>query len=170
MLITIGIDPGISGALALLHGDLVFVYDMPTITVKKAKKQQKCISPIETLDVLRGWFEEYGALPCAIEEVGAMPGNGSTGMFRFGDSYGVVRAMAIAAGHRVQYVRPAVWKKHLALGQDKGKSRLVAQEMWPTQSDLFKRVKDDGRAEASLLALWAVKFGRMGERSEEVGF
>jgi len=89
-----------------------------------------------------------------IEQVAAMRGQGVTSMFRFGQSYGVTQ-MAVAA-HKIpmQFVTPAKWKSYLGLSRDKGVSRSLASQRFPKQADLFKRVKDDGRAEAALLALY----------------
>jgi len=89
-----------------------------------------------------------------IEQVAAMRGQGVTSMFRFGQSYGATQ-MAVAA-HKIpmQFVTPAKWKSYLGLSRDKGVSRSLASQRFPKQADLFKRVKDDGRAEAALLALY----------------
>ena len=75
-------------------------------------------------------------------------------MFRFGETYGATQ-MAVAA-HKVpiQYVTPAKWKGHFRLNRDKGVSRGLATQRFPDCADLFKRVKDDGRAEAALIALY----------------
>ena len=89
-----------------------------------------------------------------IEKVSAMPGQGVSSMFRFGEGYGALQ-MAIA-GHRHtrHFVTPATWKKHFKLSRDKGVSRGLAIQRFPQHAKLFARVKDDGRAEATLLALY----------------
>jgi len=89
-----------------------------------------------------------------IEQVAAMRGQGVSSMFRFGETYGATQ-MAVAA-HKIpiQYVTPAKWKSHFRLNRDKGVSRGLATQRFPDCADLFKRVKDDGRAEAALIALY----------------
>jgi crossover junction endodeoxyribonuclease RuvC len=150
--VILGVDPGLSGALALVHaGRIVDVIDTPIFQVKGKR----------LLDVygLARWLDQSQALhaieKAVVEEVGAMPGQGVTSMFSFGHVYGAVRGVIAAHFIPMTDVRPNVWKKHYRLSQDKDASRRVATATWPTEGGRFARVKDDGRAEACLLALWA---------------
>ena len=147
-----GIDPGFTGAITLYWpetGDIE-VHDMPTMPSTKGKIVLNMHSIIE---ILRP--ENDKARVGFIEQVGAMPGQGVTSMFRFGEQYGALK-MALAAHETPMYlVTPQKWKKHFSLSsRDKGVSRGLAMQRFPKYADQFKRVKDDGRAEATLIALY----------------
>jgi len=150
-MIYIGIDPGFSGAIAFYapKENIVSIYDMPVYQNAKGKTE---INLYELHEILEPETDEPHM--AIIEQVAAMRGQGVTSMFRFGQSYGVTQ-MAVAA-HKIpmQFVTPAKWKSYLGLSRDKGVSRSLATQRFPKQADLFKRVKDDGRAEAALLALY----------------
>lgn len=147
---SLGIDPGLSGALAALIDGTVFVYDVP---VGEVRGKRNLAIP-DVLAILADWGESYGSLPCAIEQVWAMPRQGVSSMFRFGEVYGGLQVAAVATGHQLHRVTPAEWKRTLHIPKGKDAARLMAQERWPSQAQLFARKKDDGRAEAALLALW----------------
>lgn len=148
----IGIDPGFSGALAVLDsmtGTIVSVMDMP---VQKNKKGKLELNLHMLFDLLTP--PENTQVKAVLEFVAARPGQGAPATFRFGQGYGAVE-MALA-GHKipVQYVTPAKWKKHFGLTKDKGVSRGFATQRFPDHAEAFQRVKDDGRAEACLIALY----------------
>ena len=151
MTIYIGIDPGFSGAIAFYapKENIVSIYDMPVYQNAKGKTE---INLYELHEILAPETDDPHM--AIIEQVAAMRGQGVTSMFRFGQSYGATQ-MAVAA-HKIpmQFVTPAKWKSYLGLSRDKGVSRSLASQRFPKQADLFKRVKDDGRAEAALLALY----------------
>jgi len=150
-MIYIGIDPGFSGAIAFYapKENIVSIYDMPVYQNAKGKTE---INLYELHEILAPETDDPHM--AIIEQVAAMRGQGVTSMFRFGQSYGATQ-MAVAA-HKIpmQFVTPAKWKSYLGLSRDKGVSRSLASQRFPKQADLFKRVKDDGRAEAALLALY----------------
>ncbi len=149
MSITVGVDPGLSGAIALVdsYGVLVDVYDMPVLN--------RNVSP-QLLHDLDAW-DECG--PVVIEDVHSMPKQGVASSFKFGRSKGVVEGYFAALAMPIRYVAPSVWKRDLKLSKDKGASRERAVELWPGKASLFARVKDDGRAEAALIAYWWQQFG-----------
>lgn len=148
----IGIDPGFSGALGLFMPETgaLAIQDMPTLTTSKGKTEIDHIGLFEALRPTTG----TNSIMAVLERVAARPGQGAPATFRFGQGYGAIE-MALAA-HRipVHYVTPAQWKKHFKLSKDKGASRGLAQQRFPQFAETFKRVKDDGRAEASLIALY----------------
>lgn len=156
MTLIIGCDPGKSGALALLdnQGQLLEVIDMPVIG--------NIISPVLLDEVVWERMESHRARfqAAVIEDVHAMPGQGVSSSFSFGRSLGVVEGVLAAGGWAIHYVSPAKWKKQLGLSADKGMSRRRAIELWPAKADLFKRAKDDGRAEAALIGLWFIQHGQ----------
>ena len=149
-----GIDPGFTGAIALYWPDTgkLEVHDMP---VMKNPKGKTIINPHGVLDILAN---EGGKSLAVIEQVGAMPGQGVSSMFRFGEGYGHLQMACAACKLPLKYVTPATWKgKHFNLSRDKGVSRGVAMQRFPDYASEFSRVKDDGRAEAALIALYAAE-------------
>jgi len=142
-----GIDPGISGALALLIGDqLEAVLDMPTIMVRGRAR-------VTAAGVTNAIVDLNPDL-VAIEEVGVMPRQGIASGFSFGYGAGILEGVCAALSRPVHLVRPNVWKREAGVPADKGAARQMASRLWPDQASLFARVKDDGRAEAALLARW----------------
>ena len=153
-MIYIGIDPGFSGAIAFYapKENIVSIYDMPVYQNAKGKTE---INLYELHEILAPETDEPHM--AIIEQVAAMRGQGVTSMFRFGQSYGATQ-MAVAA-HKIpmQFVTPAKWKKHFNLSRDKGVSRSVAIQRFPKNASDFSRVRDDGRAEATLIALYGAQ-------------
>ena len=145
----LGIDPGLNGAIAWVAdtGHLIRVADMPTIEVHGKKK----VSPQMLVSMLEDDAHEIKM--AAIEEVGAMPGQGVTSMFNFGYSAGILAGVCAGLLIPMTFYRPAAWKRAAGVPADKGAARLMAQSFWPGSRD-FVRSKDDGRAEAALLARW----------------
>lgn len=151
----IGIDPGASGAIAILeaNGKFVQVFDMPAVEVTVGGKLKRRVSP-EMLAAELKLYANQGARAC-IEQVGAMPGQGVSSMFAFGESFGLAKGVLAGLGIPVTTVTPGKWKKALQLNSGKDGSRAKAAQLWPLNAGEFKRVKDDGRAEAALIAEWA---------------
>lgn len=149
----LGIDPGLNGALAWVtedSGHLITTIDMPTIEVLGKKR----VSP----QMLTAEIELRRASLAVIEETSAMPGQGVTSMYNFGLSAGLVIGVVAALKIPIVMYRPAVWKRQAGVPADKGAARQMAQRYWPG-SRAFDRVKDDGRAEAALLARWVALKG-----------
>jgi crossover junction endodeoxyribonuclease RuvC len=145
-----GIDPGAGGAFALLDdsGALQFVRDMPIVEVNGKRR----VSAAAVADIVGEWKPRI----VIIERVGAMPKQGVSGMFAFGYSAGVLEGVCAGIGLSVMFAHPATWKRAMGVPADKGSCRLAAMRMWPEKHKLFARVRDDGRAEASLLAAYQV--------------
>lgn len=150
-MVVFGIDPGFTGAVAELYPEdgHLYIHDMPTLPGQKGKVELDCHS---LLDLLTGG--EPGGSTVWLEKVGARPGQGVSSMFRFGQQLGALEMAAAANKHRLRWVTPTAWKKHFGLSADKGAARKVAMERFPAQAASFARVKDDGRAEAALIALY----------------
>lgn len=149
----VGIDPGLTGAVAALDADGLIVEDMPTVEIHKGGKLRREVSPALFAHLLRFAFDFTVDL-CVIEDVSAMPNQGATSGFGFGRSKGVVEGAVAMMGWPTELVRPNIWKKQMALTKSKDGARAKALELWPAQAERFARVKDDGRAEAALLAEW----------------
>lgn len=149
-MLTIGIDPGNTGAIALLgeDGDLVAVHDMPLMA--NGKKQQ--VNAAELCRIICDIRDSSeSALMCHVEKVSAMPGQGVSSMFNFGMGFGVIQGVIAGAGLPYTLVTPQAWKKRAGLlGKDKDMARTVAQQLYPDAP--LGRKKDIGRADAILIA------------------
>ena len=153
----LGVDPGLNGAVAILAantGQLVQVFDMPAVEVVIGGKAKRRISPEMLAAELR--LYNVDGTRAVIEQVNAMPGQGVSSMFSFGESFGLAKGVLAGLGIPVTTVTPGKWKKALALNAGKDASRAKAAALWPQQAGEFRRVKDDGKAEASLIAYWGV--------------
>lgn len=155
--LTIGIDPGLSGAVAILSdGRFVDVFDMPTAGRGKAARQVVNSSALAAM--LREHVSAHtgASVIAAVEAVGAMPKQGLSSTFRFGESCGAVQG--VLAALRIPIIRPApqAWKRSYGLiGADKDASRGIAIERYPEAP--LSRKRDHGRAEALLIAAWAYR-------------
>lgn len=144
----LGIDLGLKGALAFVdNGNIDCLLDMP---VRKVGDK----SAID-LHQLRDDLVNIGPVNMVVlEHVGSMPGNGSTSMFNFGWGAGAIEGLLVAMDRPICKVRPRIWTRDLDVGKDKDLHRLEAARLFPSHSDHFARKKDDGRADAALLAYW----------------
>jgi hypothetical protein len=151
--LTLGIDPGVDGAIALLDagGELVEVHDMPTLADGPAGRRA-ANAPLLAAIVFRSH-----ATSAFVEYVGARPKEGAVGAFAFGRSRGVIEGVLAAAGLPITFLTPPAWKRAvgIAAGKDGAKdaARSEAIRRWPDKSALFARIKDDGRAEAALIGV-----------------
>jgi crossover junction endodeoxyribonuclease RuvC len=155
MSFVIGIDPGISGAISRFDWftqSLLEVIDMPTLEVDSGKTKKRHISAAGLRDILLCHPNSH----VVIEKVGAMPGQGVTSMFNFGRSAGIIEGVVAALQRPYTYVTPATWTKAVGRAAGKDASRMRAMELFPAKADLFKRAKDDGRADAALIAYWYI--------------
>ena len=151
----LGVDPGTGGALAMIDTELsaLVVADMPIAVIEVGKMKRRQISEFWLADLLRLYEPD-----CAwIERVHALPKQGVTSSFSFGLSYGLVRGVLAALGVPVSLVTPQEWKKSFRLGASKNEARVIAARLFPANSGSFTRAKDDGRAEAALLALFGAQ-------------
>ena len=142
----LGIDPGATGALALVDatGALVDVLDAPIVVVAGKKR----ISAPLFAAIVRRWTPTIAI----VEQVGAMSKQGLSSTFQFGRCAGLVEGVLAMGGIPTEFVVPAVWKRAMRLPADKGAARLMAMRRWPKKADEFELVKNDGKAEAALLA------------------
>jgi len=145
---TIGIDPGISGAIAWIrYGKVLKVEDMPTIPKSTGKGLQVDAHGLSSL------LSGNGSCAVIIESVSAMPGQGVTSMFSFGKSAGIIEGILAAYEIPYSFVRPQAWKKKFGLsGKDKDASRGLCLREHPEVADRLTRKKDNGRADAILIA------------------
>ena len=150
----IGIDPGISGSICFLQeGKIIDVIEMPTMTDGKKNKRQLNGAQIfnEISKRIKGIDKQD--IRVAIEQVSAMPGQGVTSMFNFGQSFGILKGICSAMQLPMYFVRPAKWKKYFNLiNSEKDASRARAIEIFPYFSSQLSRKKDSNKADAILIA------------------
>jgi len=147
----IGIDPGLSGAVAILENNKVLnVFDMPVMSEGKKNKRQLNSALLSNLIK-----ENIGNAEVAIvvEQVNAMPGQGVTSMFNFGQTFGAIKGICAALELPIFFVRPSKWKKHFDLiNSSKDSSRTKVIEMYPKMSNLLSKKKDVNKSDAVLIA------------------
>jgi crossover junction endodeoxyribonuclease RuvC len=150
-MVLLGIDPGASGAVACFDGgQLVRVVDMPTVTDGKGKRRVDAAACGALVRDLGADAVELAV----IERVGAMPGQGVSSMFAFGVAYGTMLGVLGGLQVPVELVTPVQWKREMHVGRDNARQR--ASQLLPAGAVWWPRVKDEGRAEASLIGLWAI--------------
>lgn len=150
----IGIDPGLSGAIGVLDndGEIIQVFDMPVVEMHVGKSVKKQVAPQAIVAELHLFKNED--VHAVIEKVNAMPGQGVSSMFNFGKTAGMLEGILAGMIFPYSHVLPARWKKHFNLNASKDAAREMAMRRWPKNADLFKRKRDDGRAESCLIALY----------------
>ena len=150
-MIVFGIDPGVSGALSIYqYKKLKEVIDMPTMS--EGKKNKKQINAAQLTLEIRNRINELQDTAVVIEHVTAMPGQGVTSMFNFGQSFGVIKGICSALTLPIYFVRPVKWKKHFNLiGSSNDASRTKAIELFPNFSNDMAKKKDANKADAILI-------------------
>ena len=153
-MLIIGIDPGISGSICFLEdGKILDVIEMPTMTEGKKNKRQVNGSQIYNEICKRINKNEKQEIRIVIEQVSAMPGQGVTSMFNFGQSFGILKGISSAMQLPMYFVRPAKWKKYFNLiNSEKDASRTRAIEIFPYFSSQLSKKKDSNKADAILIA------------------
>ncbi len=150
----IGIDPGISGAICFFeNGKIIEVIEMPYMADGKKNKKQVNGSQIFNEITSRILNKNKDNIKVVIEQVSAMPGQGVTSMFNFGQSFGILKGICSAMQLSMYFVRPAKWKKYFNLiNSEKDASRTKAIEIFPYFSSNLSRKKDSNKADAILIA------------------
>jgi crossover junction endodeoxyribonuclease RuvC len=147
----LGIDIGVTGGIAVVStaGELIDVHPMPCLADGHAGRRA-VNGPLLASIV----FASH-ATRAFVEHVSARPGEGAVGAFTFGRSRGVIEGVLAAAGLPCTFLTPPTWKRAVGLppGRDKDASRAAAIQRWPAKAELFSRKKDDGVAEAALIAV-----------------
>ena len=153
-MLIIGIDPGISGSICFFEdGKILDVVEMPTMTEGKKNKKQVNGSQLYNEISNRIKQRDKKEIKVVIEQVSAMPGQGVTSMFNFGQSFGILKGICSAMRLPMYFVRPAKWKKYFNLiNSEKDASRTRAIEIFPYFSSQLARKKDSNKADAILIA------------------
>jgi len=153
-MLIIGIDPGISGSICFFKdGRILDVIEMPTMNEGKKNKRQVNGSQIFNEIIKRVNNLNKQEIKVVIEQVSAMPGQGVTSMFNFGQSFGILKGICSAMQLPMYFVRPAKWKKYYNLiNSEKDASRTRAIEIFPYFSSQLSKKKDSNKADAILIA------------------
>ena len=153
-MLVIGIDPGISGSICFFNeGKIIYVVEMPTMT--EGKKNKKQVNGAQIFNEISERIKKLDKrdIKIVIEQVSAMPGQGVTSMFNFGQSYGILKGICSAMQLSMYFVRPAKWKKYFNLiNSEKDASRTRAIEIFPYFSSQLSKKKDSNKADAILIA------------------
>ena len=151
-MIIIGIDPGVSGAICILNnGKITEIYEMPTMI--DGKKNKKQVNGAEITNIINKELINEKEAKVVIEHVSAMPGQGVTSMFNFGQSFGVLKGICAALKLPVYFIRPVKWKKYFNLiNTEKDASRTKVIEVFPYISSKISKKKDANKADAILIA------------------
>ena len=148
----IGIDPGLSGAIAILENNKVLnIFDIPVMSEGKKNKRQ--LNSALLVDLLKENINQEEEVAVVVEQVNAMPGQGVTSMFNFGQTFGALKGICAALELPIFFVRPSKWKKHFELiNSSKDASRTKAIEMYPKLSSQLTKKKDVNKSDAILIA------------------
>lgn len=144
----IGIDPGLSGGIAFIYGSELYVWDMPVIQYQLSnKKWRREVNIGKLASIIRS----TDCNTCTLEKLQGM-GKVPFTEFRLGEAYGMTKAALVLTGTTFDLAAPTAWKKHFGLTKDKDAARELAQKLFPERASSFSRKKDDGKAEAALIA------------------
>lgn len=165
-MIIFGIDPGISGAICVLQckddkyeRKIIEIYEMPTMI--DGKKNKKQVNGAEVTNIFKKELINHNSMEVpyekiakvVVEHVTAMPGQGVTSMFNFGQSFGVIKGISAALKLPIYFVRPVKWKKYFNLIRtNKDASRTKVIEIFPHISSKISRKKDSNKADSILIA------------------
>ena len=148
----IGIDPGLSGGIAVLENNQVLsIFDMPVMSEGKKNKRQ--LNSAQLVTLIKENIKSSEDVAVIVEQVNAMPGQGVTSMFNFGQTFGAIKGVCAALRLPIFFVRPSKWKKHFELiNSSKDSSRTKAIEMYPALSNQLAKKKDVNKSDAILIA------------------
>ena len=148
----IGIDPGLSGAIAVLEDIKVLsLFEMPVMAEGKKNKRQ--LNSAQLVNIIKENTNGDEEIAIIVEQVNAMPGQGVTSMFNFGQTFGAIKGVCAALGLPIFFVRPSKWKKYFELiNSSKDASRTKVIEMYPSFSKQLAKKKDVNKSDAILIA------------------
>ena len=147
-----GIDPGLTGALAILEDkEIVDLIDLPTMS--DGKKNKKQLNSAHLSQFISNNIKDINKSIVVVEQVNAMPGQGVTSMFNFGQTFGAIKGISATLKLPIYFVRPSKWKKHFELiNSSKDASRTKVIEMYPSLAEKLAKKKDVNKSDAILIA------------------
>ena len=148
----IGIDPGLSGAIAIIENNTVLgIFDMPVMAEGKKNKRQ--LNSAQLVNIIKEYVKKEEEIVVVVEQVNAMPGQGVTSMFNFGQTFGAIKGISATLKLPIFFVRPSKWKKHFELiNSSKDASRTKVIEMYPSFAEKLSKKKDVNKSDAILIA------------------
>ena len=148
----IGIDPGLSGAIAILENNKVLnIFDIQVMS--EGKKNKKQLNSALLVSLLKENINNKEEVAVVVEQVNAMPGQGVTSMFNFGQTFGAIKGISATLKLPIFFARPSKWKKHFELiNSSKDASRTKAIEMYPSFAEKLSKKKDVNKSDAILIA------------------
>ena len=151
-MLIIGIDPGITGSICFFEeGKIIDVLEMPNMAEGKKNKRQ--LNSAQLVSIIKKNIESNEEVVVVVEQVNAMPGQGVTSMFNFGQTFGAIKGVCAALELPIFFVRPSKWKKYFELiNASKDSSRTKAIEMYPSLSNHLAKKKDVNKSDAILIA------------------
>jgi crossover junction endodeoxyribonuclease RuvC len=157
----VGIDPGLSGAIAFYDSmmETLETFEMPTLTAGTKSKSGKNKRILDIANIAAMFDSQSSSIQkVIIENVHAMPGQGVSSMFNFGVSFGIIKGIIAANFLPVEFIEPIKWKKALRVPAAKDGARLKANEFFPKYSSQWAKAKWDGRAEAAMIAYYGARY------------
>ena len=153
----IGIDPGLNGAIVIMENNKVLsVFDMPVMSEGKKNKRQ--LNSAQLVRIIKENTLANDDINVVVEQVNAMPGQGVTSMFNFGQTFGAIKGVCAALELPIFFVRPTKWKKYFELlNSSKDASRTKAIEMYPSLSNQLSKKKDVNKSDAILIARFYIE-------------
>ena len=148
----VGIDPGLSGAIAILENNKVLsIFEIPVMSEGKKNKRQ--LNSAQLVKLLKDNISKNEEVSVVVEQVNAMPGQGVTSMFNFGQTFGAIKGISATLKLPIFFARPSKWKKHFELiNSSKDASRTKAIEMYPSFAEKLSKKKDVNKSDAILIA------------------
>jgi len=159
MTLFVGIDPGLSGAVSFRSGDDMSVEPMPTLKISKGKGARRILDLNALARLIDSGTKNASRVHVFIERVASMPKQGVASMFAFGETYGAIKGIIAAHFLPVTLVTPVTWKSKLKVSSNKDDARYRASQLMPRHAHLWPRHKDDGLAEAALIAFYGQNYG-----------
>ncbi len=158
-----GIDPGLTGALAILEDkEIVDLIDLPTMS--DGKKNKKQLNSAHLSQFISNNIKDINKSIVVVEQVNAMPGQGVTSMFNFGQTFGAIKGISATLKLPIYFVRPSKWKKHFELiNSSKDASRTKVIEMYPSLAEKLAKKKDVNKSDAILIARYFSETGLKGD-------
>ena len=154
-----GIDPGLSGAIAVLEDEVVLdIIDLPVMAEGKKNKRQ--LNSAQLSQYISKNVENIHKTSVVVEQVNAMPGQGVTSMFNFGQTFGAIKGISATLKLPIYFVRPSKWKKHFDLiNSSKDASRTKAIEIYPSLAEKLSKKKDVNKSDAILIGRFFYESG-----------
>ena len=148
----VGIDPGLSGGIAILENNTVLkLFDMPVMAEGKKNKRQ--LNSALLVNIIKENISKNEETAVVVEQVNAMPGQGVTSMFNFGQTFGAIKGISATLKLPIFFARPSKWKKHFELiNSSKDASRTKVIEMYPSFAEKLSKKKDVNKSDAILIA------------------